>query len=167
MKNYCDTEWEKCPYAGALNQAYEEGEMFVENEKMSALEKELRSMSKKLGREKKRTERQQKRIDDLMQQKKDLYEKWRKVNEELTAVNMKIYGQMQQIIQLYEDRLAYLIDTRCDGELREKDVEEWAEGKEFAIVHDYLAEDRVWKVLMREEQDDEKSDGLDKKTKTE
>ena len=167
MKNYCDTEWEECPYAGALNQAYEEGEISVDNEKINSLEKELRSMSKKLGREKKKTERQQKRIDDLMLQKKELYAKWRKVNEELTEVNMKIYNQMQQIVQLYEDRMAYLIDTKCDGELREKDVEAWAEGKEFAIVHDYLAEERIWKVLTREENEEDETDGLDSEQKTE
>lgn len=166
MKTYCDANWQECIFADAMNRAYEEGEEALEREKIKALEKELRSMGIKYGREKKKNERQQKKIDDLMQQNKDLYEKWRKVNEELTAVNMKIYGQIQQMVQLYEDRMAYLIDTKCDGELREKDVEAWAEGKEFAIVHDYLAEDRVWKVLFREEQEDEESDGLDK-TETE
>lgn len=160
MRNYCDNNWQLCPYAEALNIAYEEGEDAVENEKINALEKELRSMSKKLGREKKKTERQQKKIDDLMLQKKELYAKWRKVHEELTEVNMKIYNQMTQMAQLYEDRLAYLIDTKCDGEMAEKDVEEWAEGKMYAIVHDYDAEDRIWKVLIKEEEDEE-SDGLD------
>ena len=160
MRNYCDDDWKLCPYAAAMNAAYEEGETAVEKEKVNALEKELRSMSKKLGREKKKTERQQRKIDDLMLQKKDLYAKWRKNEEALTEVNMKIYGQMQQLIQIYEDRMAYLIDTKCDGELREKDVEAWAEGKEFAIIHDYLADERIWKVVSREEnEEDEKTDG--------
>lgn len=161
MKTYCDDRWEECKYAIALTKAYEEGEESVEKEKIESLERELSSMSKKLGREKKKTERQQKKIDSLMDQKKEIYAKWRAVNEELTNVNMKIYGQLQQMVQLYEDRLAYLIATKCDGQLREKDVEEWAEGKEFAITCDYLVEDRVWKVMMREESEDE-SAGLDK-----
>lgn len=161
MKRFCDDEWEECPYADDLNKAYEEGEEALEMEKIEALEKELRSMSKKLGREKKKTERQQKKIDDLMQQKKDLYARWRSVEEELSKVNMTIYSQLQQMVQLYEDRLAYCIETKFDGELKEAEIEAWAEGKEFAITCDYLAEERVWKVLMREESEDEESDGLD------
>lgn len=161
MKTYCDSKWQSCEYAQAMSIAYEKGEEALEQERIKALEKELKSLSTKLGIEKGKTKRQQKKIDDLMAQKKELYAKWRAVNEELANVNMKIYGQIQQMVQLYEDRLAYLIATKCDGELREKTVEEWAEGKEFAITCDYLAEDRVWKVMMREENKDE-SDGLDK-----
>lgn len=155
MKNYCDAAWEMCPYADELNNAYEKGAAVVEQEKITAMTRELKSLSSKLGREKKRTERQQKKIDDLMKQKKELYAKWRSVNEELTNVNMKIYGQLQQMVQLYEDRMAYLIDTKCGGEMREKDVEEWAEGKEFSITCDYAAEDRIWKVITREESEED------------
>lgn len=151
MKTYCDSEWKKCTYAQVLNSAYEEGEEALEREKIKATEKEIKSLQTRLGIEKKRTERQQKKIDDLMQQKKELYGKWRAVNEELTNINMKIYGQLQQMVQLYEDRMAYLIATKCDGELKEKDVEAWAEGKEFAVTCDYAAKERVWKVITREE----------------
>ena len=181
MKNYCDTEWKECPYACALNQAYEEGEISVENEKINALEQELRSMSKKLGREKKKTERQQKKIDELMAvnqsftsvnnkleaQRKNLYKELRKTKEELETVNKTIYAQMMQLTEIYEVRMAYLIE-KTGGILIEDDVKEWAAGYEIAIQRDDDEQfTRSWKVIKREVEKDEESDGLDKKTETE
>lgn len=178
MKTYCDANWQKCIFADAMNRAYEEGEEALEKEKIKALEKELRSMGIKYGREKKKNERQQKKIDDLMavnqsftsvnnkleKQRKELYKELRETKEELEKVNKKIYAELQQLTEVYEIRMAYLIATKCDGELKEKDVEAWAEGKEFAVTCDYAAKDRVWKVITREEKkkDEQLLDGESK-----
>lgn len=166
MRTYCEASWESCPYAKELNEMYDridEGEDMdkeVIEHKEKAWKKEQRNLSIQLGSAKKRIERQQKKIDELMAKNKELYRKWRDTNNELTNFNMKVYVQMQQLSQKYEDRMAYLLDTKCNGKMREKDVEEWAKGKEYAIVND-ADEDRVWRVIIKEEE--EKDEQISKK----
>ena len=164
MRNYCEASWDECPYAKELNEMYErieKGEDMAKEQaeqREKAWKKEHHNLSIQLGSAKKKIERQQSKIDELMAKNRELYLKWRDTDQELTNVNMKVYGQLQKMSQLYEDRMAYLIDTKCGGEMKEKDVEAWAKGKEYAIVHED-GEERVWKVIFKEE---EKKDGRKK-----
>jgi hypothetical protein len=62
--------------------------------------------------------------------------------------------------KLYEDRIAFLIDTYCDGRLKERTVNEWANGMEYALTFDETATEPVWIVKTREvEEDGEHDDG--------
>lgn len=149
MFMYCDTwEWEKCPYAVDLTEAYYRQERgddeAVERNKTKALEKEINSLSKRLGRAEKRAERLAK-VNELMHQKMD---KAVKQLEEYKQTEARRYFDLAQI---YEARIAYLIDTYCEGRLAEADVRAWAEGKEYALTFDRDAEERIWVVMTREE----------------
>lgn len=183
MDTYCDNEWTECPYAIDLNEAYdrlEKGdEMALENHKIDALEKELKGMATKLGTAEKRIERQQKKIDDLRavnqsyinvndnleKQKRSYFEKWKKSDKQLKEYERKIDVQLKGIVMTYEQRMAYLIDTYCpNGKLRERDVEEWAKDRSFAIVFSRIEDEELgiegepaWKVVFKE--DDENDDG--------
>ena len=183
MDTYCDNEWTECPYAIDLNEAYdrlEKGdEMALENHKIDALEKELKGMATKLGTAEKRIERQQKKIDDLRavnqsyinvndnleKQKRSYFEKWKKSDKQLKDYERKIDVQLKGIVMTYEQRMAYLIDTYCpNGKLRERDVEEWAKDRSFAIVFSRIEDEELgiegepaWKVVFKE--DAETDDG--------
>jgi len=183
MDTYCDNEWTECPYAIDLNEAYdrlEKGdEMALENHKIDALEKELKGMATKLGTAEKRIERQQKKIDDLRavnqsyinvndnleKQKRSYFEKWKKSDKQLKDYERKIDVQLKGIVMTYEQRMAYLIDTYCpNGKLRERDVEEWAKDRSFAIAFSRIEDEELgiegepaWKVVFKE--DAETDDG--------
>ena len=45
--------------------------------------------------------------------------------------------------------MAYLMDTYADGTFKEADAMKWAEGIEFAIVHELKDDERIWKVVKR------------------
>lgn len=181
MDRYCDNEWTKCPYAIELNEAYERLEkgdvMALENHKIEALEKELKSMTTKLGTAEKKLERAQKRVDeltainksfiskneDLEKQKRSYYEKYRKADTQLKEYERKIDVQLKGIVMTYEQRMAYLIDTYCpNGKLRERDVEEWAKDRSFAIVFSRIEDEELgiegepaWKVVFKEDESNE------------
>ena len=149
MGMYCDSwEWEKCPYAVDMTEAYyrqEKGDTeALKKQKTEALEKELKSMAKRLGRAEKRAERLAK-VNELMHQK---MEKAVKQLEEYKQTEARRYFDLSQI---YEARIAYLIDTYCNGRLAEADVRAWAEGKEYALTFDRESEERIWVVMTREE----------------
>lgn len=154
MDMYCDEwDWQKCPYAMDLTEAYarlEKGdEKALEKQKIEAMQKELKSLSSKLGRAEKRIERQQKKIDELRavntsftnvnnsleKQKKDFYTKWRKAQDELDEFKETVAHQVQQIADAYETRLAYLVDKY--GTFSDLDVDEWRHNnKAFALIYD-------------------------------
>lgn len=188
MDMYCDNEWTKCPYAMELNEAYdrlEKGDvMALENHKINALEKELKGMATKLGTAEKKLERAQKKVDeltainksfigkneDLEKQKRSYYGKYRKADEQLRDYERKIDAQLKGIVMTYEQRMAYLIDAYCpNGKLRERDVEEWAKDRSFAIVFSRIEDEELgiegepaWKVVFKEDDKD-----TDKQTETE
>ena len=145
MDMYCDTwDWMKCPYAADRTEAYrkfEEGdEMALEKQETEALKKEIESLLRKLGRANKRIERQQKKIDELRLVKQsfqrvndDLYKRWRKSDKTLKDYEEKIAGQIQQLADAYEVRLAYMVDKY--EPFAEEDVKEWAKDKSFALIY--------------------------------
>ena len=60
-----------------------------------------------------------------------------------------------KLTEFYESRFAYLMDQFNAGELRESDYEKWGEGKQYAIIETRDGEERVWKAIVEEsEQDD-------------
>lgn len=148
MGMYCDSwEWEKCPYAVDMTEAYyrqEKGDSeAVEKHKTEALEKELKSMSKRLGRCLKRNEQLQK-VNKVMHTKMD------RAIRQLEEYKQHEAQRYFDLASIYEARIAYLIDTYCDGRLPEADVIAWAEGKEFALTYDQDSEERIWVVQTRE-----------------
>ena len=170
MDMYCDNEWTKCPYAMELTEAYERLEKgdvkALENHEIAALKKELKSVATKLGTVEKKLERSKKRIDeltainqsfvnkndDLEKGKKKYFTKWREADRQLQAYEKKIDDQVKRIVEVYEQRMCYLIDTFAPGKMVcEQDIKEWAGEKEFALVADYSEDEKVyWKVVFNE-----------------
>lgn len=173
MKMYCASwEWEKCPYAIDLTEAYykfERGDdKALENEKIKALEKENKSLSTHLGKAKKKIERMQKKIDELRavnasftavnqeteRQKKQIYTKLRDTRETLDDYEKHEAERYFKMAKLYEDRIAFLLDTYSGGRLEERTVNEWAKDKEYALTFDEKATEPVWIVKTREVDED-------------
>ena len=166
MDMYCDNEWMKCPYAIDLSEAYERLEKgdkeALEKHEIEALKKELKSMATKLGTAEKKIERMQKKIDELRavnqsftnvndsleKQKKELYKRWKDTESQLKEYESKVGGQVQRIAEIYEQRLAYMIEAYTpDRKLYEEEIKEWAGEKAFAIILDKDDFGEYWKVV--------------------
>lgn len=169
MDMYCDSwDWMKCPYAIDISEAYrkaEEGDvMAIENQEISALKKEVHALRTKLGAVTKKSERLQKRLDEskelvksYQRKNEDLYRKWRSLDDKVRKDDDRIWNELGSLSEIYEQRMAYLIDTCCpDKRLYEEDVEAWAKDKEFALVFDRDDVEsnpfrRTWKVVFKED----------------
>ena len=157
----CDSwDWMKCPYAADISEAYrryEEGdEMALIEQELKAQKKEIESLLRKLGRANKKLDKERAKNKDLESQKKIYFEKWRKADEQLHEYEKKIADQLGAMAGIYEQRMAYLIDSYADdGRLYEQEVEHWAGDRAFAIVHDEDEAGRFWKVVFQEEENDE------------
>ena len=160
LTDYCDTAWQQCEYAKSLNQAYErlfkgDDKAIMENE-YESLKRENKKLSTLLGKAEKRVERQQKKINELRAVNKsfitrndDLYKKWRDINVTLEAYEASVADQIQQLIDAYEVRLAFLVDRY--GPFSDIDVDEWRQGKSFALVYDENDDGYpCWKVVFDE-----------------
>lgn len=144
MFTYCDKwEWETCPYAADLTEAYER---FEKGEKMALtentnkqLKRELKGMRIKLGRMEKKSEA--------------IYQKYREAKDTLAEYEAKIDSQVKMITSVYEQRLAYVIEAFAPGKkLYEAEIKEWAGDKAFAII---LEEDEFgpyWKVVFKQDE---------------
>jgi hypothetical protein len=172
---YCyEWDWMKCPYAVDLNEAYarlEKGDnKALEKHEIEALKKELRSISTKLGKAEKRIERQQRKIDELRtvnqsltniniqldQRMKRYYKDAQKAKEQLHEYEQKIDAQVKKIAEVYEQRLAYMIETHAPGRrLYEDEIKEWAENKAFAIIYDKDEYGDCWKVVFKKDEDED------------
>ena len=160
MDIYCDSwDWMKCPYAADISEAYrryEEGdEMALIEHELKAQKNEIKSLTTKLGRANKKFDKANAKIQDLEAQKRIYFEKWKKAQEQLDEYEKKIADQLGAMAGIYEQRMAYLIDSYAeDGRLYEQEVEEWAKRKDqaFALVHDYDGSSRYWKVVFQEEE---------------
>ena len=158
MDMYCDSwDWMKCPYAMEISEAYrryEEGdEMALIEQELKAQKKEIESLLRKLGRANKKLDKERAKNKDLESQKKIYFEKWRKADEQLHEYEKKIADQLGAMAGIYEQRMAYLIDSYAeDGRLYEQEVEHWAGDRAFAIVHDEDGAGRFWKVVFQEEE---------------
>ena len=149
MGMYCDSwDWMRCPYAVDLTEAYyrqEKGDTeALDKNQNEALKKELNNLAKRLGRAEKRNER-------LHQVNERISRKLRKAEHQLDDYQKHEAERYFRMAMLYEDRIAYLIDTYCDGRLAEADVKAWAEGKEYALTFDKESKDPIWIVKTREE----------------
>ena len=160
MDIYCDSwDWMKCPYAADISEAYrryEEGdEMALIEHELKAQKKEIESLLRKLGRANKNIDKLKAKNQDLEAQKRIYFEKWKKAQEQLDEYEKKIADQLGAMAGIYEQRMAFLIDSYAeDGRLYEQEVEEWAKRKDqaFALVHDYDGSSRYWKVVFQEEE---------------
>lgn len=158
MDMYCDSwDWMKCPYAMDRSEAYtrfEEGEeMALIEQEVKAQKKEIESLLRKLGRANKKLDKERAKNKDLESQKRIYFEKWRKADEQLNEYEKKIADQLGAMAGIYEQRMAYLIDSYADdGRLYEQEVEHWAGDRAFAIVHDEDGAGRFWKVVFQEEE---------------
>lgn len=171
MEIYCDSwEWQKCPYARDLSEAYarfEEGDInALEEHKIEAMKKEMKSLSTKLGRAEKRIARQQKKIDELRlsnqsfannneklrEMNRRYLARWKEAEKQLREYEKKIADQLGAMAGIYEQRMCYLIDTYADGKFYDSEVEAWAGDKAFALMHDTDDDGRFWKVVFQEEE---------------
>lgn len=151
---YCDSwDWMKCPYAMDRSEAYrrfEEGDTeALEEQKEKATKNEVRSLTTKLGRLSKKLSKLQAKNQDLEAQKKIYYDKWRAAEDQLREYERKIADQVMGIANAYEARLAYMMDMFSDGTLNESDVNEWLQGKEWAIVKN----DYGFELVFKEEEE--------------
>ena len=157
MDMYCDLDWMSCPYACDLNEAYyrqQEGDdEALEKHEVEALKKELHGLTTKLGRAEKKLRKAEQANLDLENQKKVIYAKYRKAEEKLSDYEKHEAERYWKMAALYEDRIAYLIDTYCDGRLEEAVVKAWAEGKEYALTFDEESKEPIWIVQMKEAED--------------
>lgn len=169
MDMYCDSwDWMRCPYAADRSEAYrkaEEGDaMAIENQEIKAQKKEIDSLLRKLGRANKKIERMQKKIDELRavnqsftRRNEDLYKKWREADDKQRGQDDQIWGELESLSGIYEQRMCYLIDTYCPNQrLYDEDAEAWAKDREFALVFDNEDVDgspfrRTWKVVFKED----------------
>ena len=166
MDMYCDSwDWMKCPYAADRAEAYkryEEGDdMALIEQELKAQKKEIESLIRKLGRANKKLDKARAKNQDLESQKRIYFEKWKKAEEQLNEYEKKIADQLGVMAGIYEQRMAYLIDSyAADKRLYEQEVEHWAGDRAFAIIHDEDAAGRFWKVVFEEEEneDDEHKD---------
>ena len=166
MDMYCDSwDWMKCPYAADRAEAYkryEEGDdMALTEQELKAQKKEIESLIRKLGRANKKLDKARAKNQDLESQKRIYFEKWKKAEEQLNEYEKKIADQLGVMAGIYEQRMAYLIDSyAADKRLYEQEVEHWAGDRAFAIIHDEDAAGRFWKVVFQEEEneDDEHKD---------
>ena len=158
MDMYCDSwDWMKCPYAADISEAYrryEEGdEMALIEQELKAQKKEIESLLRKLGRANKNIDKLKAKNQDLEAQKRIYFEKWKKAQEQLDEYEKKIADQLGAMAGIYEQRMAYLIDSYAeDGRLYEQEIEHWAGDRAFAIVHDEDDAGRFWKVVFQEEE---------------
>ena len=179
MDMYCDSwDWMRCPYAADRSEAYrraEKGETkALAEQEAKAQKKEIESLLRKLGRANKKIERMQKKIDDLRavnksfvqrnedlsRQNREAYSKWRGVNESLERYEEVIASQVQVIADAYEARLAYMIDRF--GTFSDLDVDEWRQGKSFALVYDEDDDGYpCWQLVFKEEGDEDGHEDTD------
>ena len=177
MDMYCDSwDWMRCPYAMDMNEAYkkaEEGDsMAIEEQEIKALKKENHALRTKLGTQTKKAERLQKRLDEskelvksYQRRNESLYKKWRDAFEKVRGEDDQIWKEMVTLTHIYEQRMAYLIDSHCpDSRLYEQDVERWAGDREFTIIHDQDDSGRYWKVLFNETETDDGQQDTDIQT---
>ena len=161
MDTYCDSDWQECPYAKALDKVYEQiekGDMrALDRHRESAQHEEMRKLSSALGRAEKGLRTRDEKIKELRRRAKVLedkskhyYSELRKLQSEHESLQHKYAGELSGMARIYEDRMAYLMDTYTDGSLAEADVEKWAKGKEFAITYEGKEGKRVWKVVKRD-----------------
>ena len=167
MDRYCDKDWQDCPYAVALSQAYEKyekGDMkALENERIKALERELKGALSKQGRLEKRVDELRavnqsfiRKNDELEKQKRSYFEKWKQSDQQLKDYERKIDDQVKRITEVYEQRMAYLIETFVPTKMFYEDyAKEWAGEKAFALVADKdYAGKIVWKVVFADNDED-------------
>lgn len=164
MDLYCDSwDWQKCPYAADISEAYrryEEGdEMALVEHELKAQKKEIESLLRKLGRANKNLDKLKAKNQDLESQRKIYYEKWRKAQDQLNEYEKKIADQLGAMAGIYEQRMAYLIDSyAADQRLYEQEVEHWAGDRAFTIIHDEDDAGRFWKVIFQEEENEDGKD---------
>lgn len=158
MDKYCSNSWEDCPHAKKLNDAYERVEqgdkMALEQNMIDSLRKELKGAFSKISRLENKLRKAEAKNKDLEIQKKLIYEKCRKAVQELSEYKNKEAERYYSLAKLYEDRIAYLIDTFCGGKLEENTVKAWAEGKEYALTFDEKSKDPIWIVKVRDEEEE-------------
>ena len=154
MDDYCDKDWNACPYAETLNEMYEnlvEGDEMNNKNKMlaqknAALEKELRKTASMLGRADKREKEKDQTILELRRKNRYLEEKYveqRNVIEEAKKAEKRIQREINIITSVHEGLIAYLMATYTDGSFLKADFDEWTEKYEYHISADFDDEDKI------------------------
>lgn len=163
MDTYCDASWIECPHARRMTEAYDAQEKgdnkAVEKNKIASLETEVKGLHIKLGRAEKKIEKLQAvnnsfigKNEDLEKQKKSYYERWKAADTQLKEYERRIGAQIQTLSEIYEQRLAYMIETCMpDRKLYEDEIQEWAGDRAYAIILEEDAHGKYWKVVFEED----------------
>lgn len=161
MDNYCCKDWEDCLHARRLTDAYrklDEGDiMALKDCEIDSLQRELKRVSSRIGKVEKDLRKTEQKNVDLENQKRIFFEKYRKAKEQLDDYEKHESERYITMAMLYEDRIAYLIDTYCNGRLEEEAVKAWAKDKEYALTFDKDSKDPIWIVQVRDAE--EETDG--------
>ena len=165
MDMYCDSwDWMKCPYAMDRAEAYaryEKGDTgALDEQKEKAMKIEIKSLTSKLGRVNKKYERLEKKLNEqeelvksYQRKNEELYKKWRMSENTLKVYEKNIANQIQVLADAYEARLAYMVDRF--GSFSDIDVDEWRDGKSFALVYDENEDGYpCWSVRFAEEEEE-------------
>lgn len=157
MNRYCDTySWEQCPHAIELVKG-EDGDM--NQVKTEALQKEVKKLSSMLTKCEKRADAKDATIKELRRKNRALEHMVLSLKQQIEKIqidNEKFDKQLAGVVDIYEARICYLMDTFSGRKLIEEDVRKWSEGKQFAIVaeRDKKGNFTHWNALIQEDKDD-------------
>ncbi len=178
MGDYCDDQWERCPYAYSLLKLYdqiekdgEEGEILKEQHTYDAIEAEYRKLRVQYGRLEKRLYARDEEIKDLRRKNHalgDQYEKIRTAYDKEKKNAKSLSDALFHGLPVYEARFCYLMEMFSDGMFNETDFQDWSKGKEFRLEVAGKDEDgnvTLWKSNVREVKEDGKRILADDKEK--
>ena len=159
MRQFCDADWRLCEHAARMQKAYEEGRNMSEV-KIKSLISENRKLEKRLKQAEARIRDKDNELKKLQKTSRYYevhYHMYMDKCVEAQKREKDIAEEVTAMTAMYEARFAYLMAEFAGGILNEKDMEEWSEGKEFAITADKVEDDRVvqWKAIVRLKEDDD------------
>lgn len=148
MDDYCDKDWNACPYADTLNKMYEnlvEGDEMGNDIKMltqkkTALEKELRKTASMLGRADKREKEKDQQILELRRKNRYLEEKYVEQRDKLQEAadkETRMLNEMDIITSIHEGMIAYLMATYTGGTFLKADFDKWVDRFEYKLSAEY------------------------------
>ncbi|MDO4486059.1 MAG: hypothetical protein Q4C46_05615 [Bacillota bacterium] len=173
MDDYCDKDWESCPYAQDLNNLYRKIERGDEEmnsverlrQKNKALEKEQRRLISMLGRSEKREKRKDAEIKELRGKFQRMESYSIKVSRDNSELREQIQGlelYKASMMDAYEGRLAYLMANYSGGVLDEVAMSEWGKKHKYKIIADEIGKDAngkdiglKWRVIIEEVSENE------------
>lgn len=152
LDKHCCDDWQGCMYAKVLNQIYEKGGDMTQHT-IDELKRELHKADTRIGRQEAQIKSRDEQIKELRKKNRALEDRAARLSQS-EENERKLSEFIGKLTEFYESRFAYLMDQFNAGELRESDYEKWGEGKQYAIIETRDGEERVWKAIVEESEDD-------------